>query len=283
MIDESTEFGARVARHLREDRVVWLTTVTPSGAPLPSPVWFWWDGEETVRVFSLPDTGRVRAVQNNPKVSLNFAGNGQGGDIVVLSGEAPRRRGQRRLPSGLRREVRVRVRAPRPDRRAVRAEVQRAAGHPPHEGPRPLIRLATPEDADTVAGLLIAFRNWWGSSTPSDETFKTTVAKLIHDPNTEYLLAGDQGVAQLRYRLSAWTGVEDCWLEDLYVTDDARGTGLGKALLEACFERARARGCRRIELDVNEQNTTAIAVYERSGFLVEPKPPGRTLFLGKKL
>jgi PPOX class probable F420-dependent enzyme len=88
MIDESTEFGARVARHLREDTVVWLTTVTPSGAPLPSPVWFWWDGEETVRVFSLPDTGRVRAVRNNPKVSLNFPGNGQGGDIVVLSGEA---------------------------------------------------------------------------------------------------------------------------------------------------------------------------------------------------
>jgi PPOX class probable F420-dependent enzyme len=88
MIDESTEFGARVARHLRDDTVVWLTTVTPSGKPLPSPVWFHWDGAETVRVFSLPDTGRVRAIENNPNVSLNFPGNGQGGDIVVLSGEA---------------------------------------------------------------------------------------------------------------------------------------------------------------------------------------------------
>ena len=87
MIDETTDFGALVARHLREDRVVWLTTITPSGKPLPAPVWFWWDGEETVRVFSLPDTGRVRNVQNNPNVSLNFAGNGQGGDIVILSGE----------------------------------------------------------------------------------------------------------------------------------------------------------------------------------------------------
>jgi PPOX class probable F420-dependent enzyme len=88
MIDESTEFGARVARHLREDRVVWLTTVTPSGKPLPSPVWFHWDGAETVRVFSLPDTGRVKAIQSNPNVSLNFPGDGQGGDIVVLQGEA---------------------------------------------------------------------------------------------------------------------------------------------------------------------------------------------------
>src|SRR3954466_1632758 len=88
MIDESTAFGARAARHLREDPVVWLTTVTPGGTPLPSPVWFWWDGAETVRMFSLPDTGRVRNVQANPKVSLNFAGNGSGGDIVILQGEA---------------------------------------------------------------------------------------------------------------------------------------------------------------------------------------------------
>ena len=88
MIDESTEFGARVARHLREERVVWLTTVTPGGAPIPSPVWFWWDGEETVRVFSLPDTPRTRNIEANPKVSLNFAGDGKGGDIVVLQGEA---------------------------------------------------------------------------------------------------------------------------------------------------------------------------------------------------
>jgi|tagenome__1003787_1003787.scaffolds.fasta_scaffold20497760_2 PPOX class probable F420-dependent enzyme len=88
MIDESTDFGAQVARHLREDRVVWLTTVTPGGAPVPSPVWFWWDGEETVRVFSLPGTPRTRNLEANPKVSLNFAGDGSGGDIVVLSGEA---------------------------------------------------------------------------------------------------------------------------------------------------------------------------------------------------
>jgi hypothetical protein len=40
MIDEGTEFGARAARHLRDDRIVWLTTVIPAGVPLPSPMWF---------------------------------------------------------------------------------------------------------------------------------------------------------------------------------------------------------------------------------------------------
>ena len=146
-----------------------------------------------------------------------------------------------------------------------------------------MIRRACAADVEVVAGLLAEFRDWWGSASPTDETFRSTVGVLIEDPNTEFLLAGTSGVAQLRYRLSAWTGVEDCWLEDLYVRDDARGTGLGRALVEACFERAKARGCRRIELDVNESNQSAIALYVRCGFSVEPKPPGRTLFLGRKL
>src|SRR3954454_547233 len=93
MIDESTDFGARAARHLREDPVVWLTTVTPGGAPIPSPVWFWWDGDQTVRMFSLPDTPRTRNIEANPKIALHFAGDGKGGDIVVLQGEATVDRG----------------------------------------------------------------------------------------------------------------------------------------------------------------------------------------------
>lgn len=87
MIDESTEFGARVARRLREETVVWLTTVTPAGAPLPRPVGFLWDGNEVVSMYSQPGA-RVRNIAANPKVTLNFDGDGSGGDIVVLSGTA---------------------------------------------------------------------------------------------------------------------------------------------------------------------------------------------------
>jgi PPOX class probable F420-dependent enzyme len=87
VIDESTEFGARVARHLREEIVVWLTTVTPTGAPLPMPVWFVWDGGESVAMYSQPGA-RVRNIEANPRVTLNFHGDGRGGDIVVLSGKA---------------------------------------------------------------------------------------------------------------------------------------------------------------------------------------------------
>jgi PPOX class probable F420-dependent enzyme len=86
--DESTDFGRRVAAHLRDDLVVWLTTVSADGAPLPTPVWFLWDGADSVHVQSLPTARRVEHLRANPRVSLNFAGDGQGGDIVVLSGRA---------------------------------------------------------------------------------------------------------------------------------------------------------------------------------------------------
>jgi PPOX class probable F420-dependent enzyme len=87
MIDESTELGARVARHLREELVVWLTTVTPSGSPLPRPVGFLWDGADAVSVYSQPGA-RIRNIARNPAITLNFGGDGAGGDIVVLSGTA---------------------------------------------------------------------------------------------------------------------------------------------------------------------------------------------------
>lgn len=87
MIDESSEFGARVARHLREETIVWLTTVTPSGAPLPRPVGFLWDGSENVFVYSQPGA-RIRNISSNPKVTLNFRGDANGGDIVIWSGTA---------------------------------------------------------------------------------------------------------------------------------------------------------------------------------------------------
>jgi ribosomal protein S18 acetylase RimI-like enzyme len=148
---------------------------------------------------------------------------------------------------------------------------------------------ASEQDLEAVSSLIAAFRSWWGKEEPSLEQMRETVRALLSDPNTEFLLAAPNeaspaaGVCQLRYRLSVWTGTDDCWLEDLYVEDGARGSGLGRALVDAAFQRAKARGCRRIELDVNEQNTAALAFYESLGFTAEPKPPGRTLFISRRL
>jgi ribosomal protein S18 acetylase RimI-like enzyme len=136
---------------------------------------------------------------------------------------------------------------------------------------------------------MAAFRDWMGRDEPSDESIRRTAAVLLRDADTEFLLASPDddappaGVCQLRYRLSVWTGAPDCWLEDLFVRADARGRGLGRSLVEAAVERARERGCLRIELDVNEENREALALYRSAGFTTEPKPPGRTLFVGRRL
>ncbi len=87
MIDQATEFGARAARRLREEIVIWMTTIRPDGSPLPRPVWFIWDGDESVVMYSRPSP-RVRNLEANPRVALHFDGDGGGGDIVVFTGSA---------------------------------------------------------------------------------------------------------------------------------------------------------------------------------------------------
>jgi ribosomal protein S18 acetylase RimI-like enzyme len=149
--------------------------------------------------------------------------------------------------------------------------------------------VAVEQDAARVASLMSAFRDHIGRDWPTDEQVRATVDSLLRDPATEFLLAAPDGrdapagVCQLRYRLSVWTASDDCWLEDLYVTDEARGTGLGRALIESAFERARARGCGRIQLDVAEDNTRAIDVYRQAGFGTEPGAPGRTMLITRRL
>ncbi len=140
----------------------------------------------------------------------------------------------------------------------------------------PPVRVAGPQDAEAVAELLVAFRDHLGRAWPDAATFLAGVRRLIERDEVEYLLAGDPptGVAQLRYRHGVWLDAEDCELEDLYVRPQAQGQGLGRALVTATIERARARGCRRIALDTEEQNVPARSLYESLDFYSGGGEPG---------
>ena len=63
---------------------------------------------------------------------------------------------------------------------------------------------------------------------------------------------------------------------------DARGAGLGRALTEAVMERAAARGCCRVELDVNSENTSALSLYRSLGFETG-KTGGQDLLMRRRL
>ena len=87
--DPSTPFGERVARRLRNDRLIWFTTVDAKGTPQPTPVWFLWDEtNSTILIYSRADAKRLEHLQHNSRVAHNFDGNGTGGDIIVITGEA---------------------------------------------------------------------------------------------------------------------------------------------------------------------------------------------------
>jgi ribosomal protein S18 acetylase RimI-like enzyme len=130
------------------------------------------------------------------------------------------------------------------------------------------VRVAGPDDIDVVTRLLTEFRDHEGRDWPPPEAIRAGVERLMPRDDTEYLLAGDPpaGIVQLRYRWGVWWDAEDCNVEDVFVSEDARGSGLGRELVTAAIERARERGCRRMELDTGADNEPAQRLYRSLGF-----------------
>ena len=87
MLDPEKPAHATAAGRLRDELIIWLTTVTESGQPKPTPVWFLWDGQEFL-IYSLKDGRKTGHIVANPRVSLHLDGNGRGGGIVIFEGTA---------------------------------------------------------------------------------------------------------------------------------------------------------------------------------------------------
>ena len=85
--DPATGFGERVRQRLRDEQVIWFTTVGGDGTPQPNPVWFLWE-DNSALVYNRSDANRLTHIRRRPQVCLHFDGNGRGGDIVVLAGRA---------------------------------------------------------------------------------------------------------------------------------------------------------------------------------------------------
>ena len=91
MIDFTTKLGVSAAKRLQTEHVIWLTTTSSDGTPQPNPVWFYWDGE-SILIYSQPASVKLGNIRRNPKVSLNFNADEEGGSIIVLTGVASHRR-----------------------------------------------------------------------------------------------------------------------------------------------------------------------------------------------
>jgi GNAT superfamily N-acetyltransferase len=109
-----------------------------------------------------------------------------------------------------------------------------------------------------------------------DETTAVTWARL-QDPAEPMFVLGAYvedrlcGIAHYLYHRSCWTIGDYCYLQDLFVAEGARGRGLGRALIDAVEERARAAGASRVYWLTHETNARARELYDRladrSGFI----------------
>lgn len=88
MIDLNSKSGRRVKRRLRQEYVIWLTTVGSDLSPQPRPVWFVWD-QDSFLIYSQPQAHKVHHLREHPKVALHFNSDDKAEqDVTVFLGTA---------------------------------------------------------------------------------------------------------------------------------------------------------------------------------------------------
>ena len=126
--------------------------------------------------------------------------------------------------------------------------------------------------------LWTGYLEFYQTSVPR-QTYDATWARL-HDPAEPMWALGAAvaesegqllGLVHYLYHRSCWTVGDYCYLQDLFVSQSARKRGLGRALIEAVYEKARAAGASRVYWNTHETNATARALYDtladRPGFI----------------
>jgi len=86
-----------------------------------------------------------------------------------------------------------------------------------------------------------------------------TISSTAPDPDPAPI-----GIALYFFNFSTWTGKPGLYLEDLFVQEEARSMGIGKAFFAELGRIALAKGCARMEWSVLDWNTPSIAFYEKA-------------------
>ena len=136
------------------------------------------------------------------------------------------------------------------------------------------IRQAGPADAATVHRFiceLAVYEREPDAVTYGPERLQAQMNRPV--PPFTCLLAEREGApvgfALYFYTYSTWEGTETLYLEDFFVPESARRTGVGRALFAALARQARARGCQRMDWAVLRWNQLAIDFYEGIGAEVQ--------------
>jgi GNAT superfamily N-acetyltransferase len=132
------------------------------------------------------------------------------------------------------------------------------------------VRFAVPEDWGTVAGLLVELGRGVASGTADDPTHRQAFAGHLRQIGNVTLVAesagGVVGVLDMEYHQRLGDHRPQARVNDVVVTEHARGTGVGTALVRRAEELARKRGCFRMALVTAKWRESSAAFYEREGW-----------------
>ena len=132
------------------------------------------------------------------------------------------------------------------------------------------VRFARPEDWPAVAGLLVELGRGVAEGTADDPTHRQAFAGHLRQIGNVTLVAESdgevQGVVDMEYHQRLGDHRPQARVNDIVVTERARGLGVGAALLRAAEDLARKRGCFRMALVTASWREATLAFYTKEGW-----------------
>jgi GNAT superfamily N-acetyltransferase len=142
------------------------------------------------------------------------------------------------------------------------------------------VRPIAPGDRAAWQPLWDGYNAFYGRSGPTAlpaEITETTWARFFDDGEPVHALVAERdgrlvGIVHYLFHRSTTMIGPNCYLQDLFTDPEARGAGIGRALIEGVYERARTAGSTRVYWQTHETNKTAMRLYDQvatnGGFVV---------------
>ena len=132
------------------------------------------------------------------------------------------------------------------------------------------IRPATPADVPVIIALMREFAEFEKLARYFEVTERKLSDVLFGDDRFVNCLVADDSGGVAAYAIfypnfATFRGQLGMYLEDLYISAERRGRGIGEAMLRAIAKMASDRGCERIDFQVLDWNKSAIGFYEKLG------------------
>ncbi|GAA6165037.1 GNAT family N-acetyltransferase [Pelagimonas sp. KU-00592-HH] len=130
------------------------------------------------------------------------------------------------------------------------------------------IRPLRAEDEADWRVLWTGYLDYYETSVP-EEVYQTTFARLLGDAPQDFsCLVAERdgkllGLTHYLFHRHAWKVENVCYLQDLFAAPEARGTGIGRALIEAVYDAADKAGAPAVYWLTQDFNTTARQLYDR--------------------